>query len=126
MRKFLIPALLMLCSSSTPALASQWAVLGKEKVNFNVERDDIRLASKGFLREVAVEVRGAAVYIDTIDVYLGNGKVINLPVRRVVNPRERTRSIHLPGTASIVRKVSVVYKRVGTNLTKAEMVLWGR
>ena len=68
MRKFLIPALLMLCSSSTPALASQWAVLGKEKVNFNVERDDIRLASKGFLREVAVEVRGAAVYIDTIDV----------------------------------------------------------
>lgn len=125
MRKFLFPILALMLTTSIPAIASNWGVLGKEKVNFGVERGDIHIASKGFLKEVAVEVRGAAVYLDTITVHMGNGKVTNLPVRRVIKPHERTRPIHLSGS-NIVRKVSFVYKRADTKLARAEVVLWGR
>lgn len=103
-----------------------WEQLGKETVNSKTERDEIRTASKGFVKQIVIEVRGTAVYFESVSVHLGKGEVIDLPIRSIVKAGERSRVFDLPGKARIIRKVVFYYKKIKEGSGKAEVVLWGR
>ena len=113
---------------ATPVFADitdGWERLGKEKVNSRLERDEIRIASKGFIKQIVVEVRGAAVFFESVNVHLGNGEVMDFPIRSIVKAGERSRVFDLPGKARIIKKVVFIHQKVKDS-NKAEIVLWGR
>lgn len=119
--------LLMACLANPvfAGISDGWIQLGKEKVNARMERDEIRAASKGFVKQVVIEVIGAAVYFESVAVHLGDGEVIDLPVRSIIKAGERTSVIDLPGKARIIRKVVFVHQKL-RDTGKAEVILWGR
>lgn len=120
--------LLLMASLANPVVAGisdGWIRLGKEKVNARMERDEIRAASKGFVKQVVIEVKGAAVYFESVAVHLGDGEVVDLPIRSIIKAGERTRVIDLPGNARLIRKVVFVHQKLRDS-GKAEVILWGR
>jgi hypothetical protein len=126
MIKYLV--VLLFVSMANPVnsgISEGWIQLGKEKVNARMERDEIRSASKGFVKQVVIEVRGAAVYFESVAVHLGDGEVVDLPVRSIIKAGERTRVIDLPGNARLIRKVVFVHQKL-RDAGKAEVILWGR
>lgn len=128
MKKLKYIVLILAACLSNPALAGLtdgWIQLGKEKVKPRIERDVIRTASKGLVKQVVIEVRGASVYFESVMVHLGNGEVIDLPVRSIIKAGERTRVIDLPGNARLIRKVVFVHQKI-RDAGKAEVILWGR
>lgn len=106
-------------------ISDGWERLGKEKVNSRMDRDEMRIASKGFIKQLVVEVRGSAVYFESVKVHLGNGEVLDLPIRSIVKDGERSRVMDLPGNARIINKVIFMHQKVKGD-TKAEVILWGR
>lgn len=128
MKRFKYIVLFLAACLSNPVLAGLtdgWIQLGKEKVKPRIERDVIRAASKGLVKQVVIEVRGTAVYFESVTVHLGNGEVIDLPVRSLIKAGERTRVIDLPGNARLIRKVVFVHQKL-RDAGKAEVILWGR
>lgn len=120
--------LLVLVTLTAPVFAGisdGWERLGKESVSSRMDRDEMRIASKGFIKQLAVEVSGSAVYFDSVIVHLGNGDVLDLPIRSIVKDGERSRVMDLPGTARIVKKVIFMHQKVRGDV-KAEVILWGR
>jgi hypothetical protein len=119
--------LLMACLANpvVAGISDGWIRLGKEKVNARIERDEIRAASKGFVKQVVIEVRGEAVYFESVAVHLGNGEVVDLPIRSIIKAGERTRVIDLPGDARLIRKVVFTHQKL-RDAGKAEVILWGR
>lgn len=119
--------LLMACLANpvVAGISDGWIRLGKEKVNARMERDEIRAASKGFVKQVVIEVKGAAVYFESVAVHLGDGEVIDLPIRSIIKAGERTRVIDLPGNARLIRNVVFVHQKLRDS-GKAEVILWGR
>jgi hypothetical protein len=108
------------------SLAKGWEQLGKEKVSSRMERDEMRTASKGFVKQIAIEVRGTAVYFESVSVHLGKGEVIDLLIRSIIKAGERSRVFDLPGEARIIRKVVFHYKKMRGVSGKVEIILWGR
>lgn len=128
MKQIISIIMLILLSFSHPSVAGLsdgWQQLGKERVNAIKEYDEMRLASKGFIKQLAIEVRGSAVYFESVSVHLGDGQVMDIPIRSLIKAGERSRVIDLPGTARIINKVVFVHQKLRENI-KAEVVLWGR
>lgn len=106
-------------------ISDGWEQLGKERVNSRMERDEIRAASKGFVKQIVIEVRGSAVFFESVAVHLGDGEVVDLPVRSIIKAGQRTPVFDLPGKARLIRKVVFVHQKLRDS-GKAEVVLWGR
>ncbi|PPD29939.1 MAG: hypothetical protein CTY19_16635 [Methylomonas sp.] len=120
--------LLLMVGIANPVFAGisdGWEQLGRERVSARLERDQIRAASKGFVKQIVIEVVGAAVYFESVAVHLGDGEVVDLPIRSIIKAGERTRVIDLPGNARLIRKVVFVHKKL-KDAGKAEVILWGR
>ena len=122
-----IVLLLMICLPNPvfAGLSNGWIQLGQGKSQCPHERDEIRAASKGFVKQVVIEVKGAAVYFELVAVHLGDGEVVDLPIRSIIKAGERTRVIDLPGNAHLIRKVSFVHQKLRGS-RKAQVILWGR
>ncbi len=121
--------LLMMVCLVNPVMAGisdGWIQLGKEKVNARRERDEIRTASKGFVKQIVIEVRGTPVFFESVAVHLGDGEVMDLPIRSIIKAGERTHIIDLPGNARIIRKVVFVHQKLKKDADIAEVILWGR
>lgn len=123
--KWLFLLVVMLANPVLAGISDGWEQLGKEKVNAHLERDEIRAASKGFVKQLVIEVRGTAVYFESVAVHLGNGEVVDLPIRNIIKAGQRTQVIDLPGKARLIRKVVFVHQKLKDS-GKAEVVLWGR
>lgn len=107
--------------------AKDWRKLGSATVNFSRDRDEIRCASKGLVRQIVFEVRRATVNFDDIEVYLLNGTKLDVQVRSVIRAGQRSRVIDLPGEARIITKIVFRYRSLGSDRNgKAEVVVWGR
>lgn len=106
--------------------AKDWRKLGSATVAFSRDRDEIRCAGKGFVRQIVFEVRHTAVNFDAIKVHLVNGTVLDVPVRAMVRAGERSRIIDLPGEARLINKVVFRYRSVGSSSKgRAVVVVWG-
>lgn len=106
--------------------AKDWRKLGSATVTFSKDRDEIRCAGKGFVRQIVVEVRNTAVNFDEMNVHLVNGTVLDVPVRAVVRAGGRSRIIDLPGEARLIKKIVFRYRSVGSGSKgRAEVVVWG-
>lgn len=129
MKQFISIMVLALLSFSTVSsaggLADGWQQLGREKVNAIKEYDEMRIASKGFIKQLALEVQGSAVYFESVSIHLANGQVLDLPVRSIIKAGERSRVIDLPGEARVIRKVVFVHEKLRDS-GKARVILWGR
>lgn len=107
--------------------AKDWRKLGSATVNFSRDRDEIRCASKGLVRQIVFEVRRTTVNCDDIEVYLLNGTKLDVQVRSVIRAGRRSRVIDLPGEARIISKIVFRYRSLGSDRNgKAEVVVWGR
>lgn len=106
-------------------LSEGWEKIGREKVNARMERDEIRAASKGFFKQLVIEVKGSAVYFDDVTITLGDGDVIDWPVRSMIKAGERTSVFDLPGKARLIKKVVFKHEKIQDS-GKAEVILWGR
>ncbi len=107
-------------------ISEGWKQIGKEKVNARMERDEIRAASKGFFKQIVIEVKGEPVFFESVAVHLGDGEVVDLPIRSIIKAGERTRVLDLPGHARIIRKVVFWHQKLTKDSDKAEVILWGR
>ncbi|MCU0784984.1 MAG: hypothetical protein MUF81_13255 [Verrucomicrobia bacterium] len=106
--------------------AKDWRKLGSATVTFSKDRDEIRCAGKGFVRQIVVEVRKTAVNFDDMNVHLVNGTVLDVPLRAVVRAGERSRVIDLPGEARLIKKIVFRYRSVGGgDKGRAQVVVWG-
>ena len=108
------------------SLTEGWEQLGKVKVSSSMERDELRIASKGFVKQITIEVLNAAVYFESVSVHLGKGEVIDLPIRSIIKAGERSRVFDLPSERRIIRKVVFHHKKTRDTSGKAEVILWGR
>jgi hypothetical protein len=123
--KLLVILITILAKPVFADITDGWERLGKEKVSSRLERDEIRIASKGFIKQIVIEVRGAAVFFESVNVHLGNSEVMDFPIRSIVRVGERSRVFDLPGKARIIKKVVFIHQKVKDS-NKAEIVLWGR
>jgi hypothetical protein len=123
--KLLVILITILATPVFADITDGWERLGKEKVSSRLERDEIRIASKGFIKQIVIEVRGAAVFFESVNVHLGNGEVMDFPIRSIVRAGERSRVFDLPGKARIIKKVVFIHQKVKDS-NKAEILLWGR
>ncbi|MCL4695037.1 MAG: hypothetical protein KJ060_21305 [Candidatus Hydrogenedentes bacterium] len=106
--------------------SKNWRKLGSATVTFSKDRDELRCAGKGFVRQIVFEVRNTAVNFDDIKVHLVNGTVLDVRVRAVVRAGERSRIIDLPGEARLINKIVFRYRSVGTSSKgRAVVVVWG-
>jgi hypothetical protein len=107
--------------------ARDWRKLGSTTASFSRDRDEIRCASKGFVRQIVFEVRNTAVNFNDVDVYLANGTKMDVQLRSVVRAGQRSRVIDLPGEARVISKILFRYRSVDAGgKGKAEVVVWGK
>ncbi len=126
-RTFLTVALSTLTTLSATAQTrtdwSRWKRLGSRRVDLGVDRDVIPCGFSGFLRAIVLEVRGSAVNFLDVKLVLGNGEVVDVPMRSLVKAGERSRIIDLPGNKRVVNRVELLYRPARGR--RAEVVAWG-
>lgn len=107
--------------------AKDWRKLGTATASFSRDRDEIRCASKGFVRQIVFEVRNTAVNFTDVDVYLANGTKLDVQLRSVVRAGQRSRVIDLPGEARVISKIVFRYRSIDVGgRSRAEVVVWGK
>jgi hypothetical protein len=89
----------------------RWLSLGQRTLDPRGERVEIRLGGRGTIEALVLGVDNAAVRILDVKVELGNGRVVDWPVRGVLYPGQRTHVFDLSGPFERrVRKVIVLYE----------------
>ena len=126
-RTFLTATLSGLAALAAPAVSaadwSRWKQLGSRRVDLGIDRDVINCGFSGFLRAVVLEVRGSAVDFLDVKLVLGNGEVVDVPMRRLVRAGDRSRIIDLPGKKRVVNRIELLYRPARGR--RAEVVAWG-
>ena len=130
MRAFLYTLLISFAFSVSPAFAAEWTRLGARDVNFKAEVDTIKVgASEGTFSAIKLDVNGGGIVMYDIVVTFGNGETFSPNTRLKFSKGSLSRTIDLPGTARVIKKVQFVYKSQGKRrkkITKARVVLFGK
>lgn len=117
MKKTTLIAVLLLAALVPAFLAAEatFVLLGEKEVNFLVDRDDLVVGLKdGMFRRLRFEVEKNDLEMLQVTVTFGNGKTETIPVRHVFREGSRSRVIDLPGQKRIIRKITFLYKTVGS------------
>jgi hypothetical protein len=89
----------------------EWELLGEKQVDFKAERDVITVtAREGRFKRIVVEARENGIEVLDLDVRFGNGEKVDVNVREVLRAGTRTRVIDLPGEASVIQAIHLVYR----------------
>lgn len=102
-----------------------WTELGSKSVERRHDRDEVRCAEAGPMRSIVIEVERAAVNFESVTIEFGHGAPMDVPIRSVIRPGDRTREIDLPGEARVIRKIIFRYRTVGPG-PDARVVVWGK
>lgn len=106
---------------------AQWTKLGQRKVNFRLDRDEIRVtAREGSFKKIKMAVRNAPIFLKNVRVVYGNGESTNVKVNRRLEKNTETRALDLPGKRRIIKKIVFNYKSVPTFRGKAFVTVHGK
>ena len=130
MRAFLYTLLISFAFSVSPAFAAEWTKLGARDVNFKAEVDTIKVgATEGTFSAIKLDVNRGGIVMYDIVVTFGNGETFSPKTRLKFSKGSLSRTIDLPGTARVIKKVQFVYKSQGkkrNKFTKARILLFGK
>ena len=97
--------------TTTPLIAQDWELLGTRKVSFRAEKDVISVtAREGLFRAIKLEVEGGNLEMFNIRVVFGDGSVFSPETRLVFREGSWSRTIDLPGTVRVIRRIEFFYK----------------
>lgn len=104
---FAILGILMM-SFSYPV--SKWDLLGSKKVNYGLDRDEIKVTLKeGTFRKIKIKVKKSPVHFKKVVVHYRNGSKEELNFRDKIYPGKETRAMDLNGNNRIIQKVVFYY-----------------
>ena len=102
---------------------------GQKKIGFGGDKDTIPVTIKeGVFKRVKFKVAGQAAKIWDMKIHFGNGEVQDVQLRKEFKPNSWTRVIDLPGSARVIKKVTLLYKsrlRAPLKRGKATLQLYG-
>jgi hypothetical protein len=125
MFSMMLLGLLTSCASDPPA-GGHWELLGHREVDFHVDHDTIEVGKEGgHFAMLRFDVHGGAIEVYDVKVILGNGEIVRLPSRLVLEPGEG-RMVDLPGDRRTVRRVEFVYRSLKGDSHRATVSLYGR
>ncbi|MEO0895509.1 MAG: hypothetical protein AAFY71_03745 [Bacteroidota bacterium] len=105
----------------------RWQNLGARKINFRVERDEIRVTARdGRFTALKLKFVGAAVNMRRMVVHYGNGDVQEVLLKKNFPAGGSTRVIDLKGGRRVVKKVVFWYDSKNRAARRATVQLWGR
>lgn len=108
-------------------LTRGWEFLGKRQVEFALDSDAIQVtASEGAFRRVMFVVRDSAMEMFDINIIFGNGENYSPDTRLLFKEDTRSRTLDLPGSARVIKRVKFYYKSIGPSTGKATVELWGK
>lgn len=112
---------------AVPAHAGSWELLGERKVGVKTDRDVIYVTrSEGMFNRLKFSVHHRGIEILDVKVHFSNGDVYDVEIRKFIEAGGETRTLDLPGTARVIKKVEFVYKSRGRLPGRATVRLWGR
>lgn len=105
----------------------KWEKLGQRQVGWKVDRDVIPVTiAEGAFKKIKIAIRGRKVHVLDLKVHFANGGTFDVKLRKDFAPGSESRVIDLPGAARVIKKVSVIYRKVGKRPGKATIVLFGK
>ena len=120
---------LVACSGNPPAPPPErhaWELLGTRDVDFHVDHDAIDVGkAEGRFRVLRFAVHGGAIEMYEVKVILGDGEVIRIPDRLVLDSGQG-RTVDLPGDRRVVKRVEFVYRSLKVAGRPARVSLYGR
>ena len=117
------------CSSNPPAPPPErheWELLGEREVDFHVDHDAVDVGkAEGRFHVLRFAVHGGAIEMYEVKVILGDGEVIRIPDRLILDSGEG-RKVELPGDRRVVKRVEFVYRSLKVAGRPARVSLYGR
>lgn len=116
-RSIAIATIAMLCAafaqleSAAAAGDGKWELLGRQGVNFKVDRDVIDVGKKeGKFTRIKLKVLNARINLYALSVKYANGAVERLDVKTQLKKGAETRAIDLAGRGRYIRQIELVYR----------------
>lgn len=121
-----IVALMVGLTTSASAFVPEWRRVGSRVVEFDGERDVIRLgADEGRFDALKIEVGGGPIELYDVIVTFADGSRFFPKTRFRFAAGTGTRVLDLPGDARVIRQVAFVYRATHRKGT-ATVTLWAR
>jgi hypothetical protein len=93
------------------AQAAQWRPVGQQYVDFRTNPVVIQVEpAHATFAKLRLQVRGHSLEIDTVKLFLANGKSFDVTLDSWVGPGQETRVIKVPDGPEAVRKVQFTYR----------------
>lgn len=109
------------------AFPPRWERLGKRKVNFGLDKDEIYVtAREGRFTAVKLMVKNSPVNLHKAVIHFRNGSKQVINVRKTLPSGGSTRVVDIQGRKRIIQKVVFWYDTKGIARGKSVVELWGR
>jgi hypothetical protein len=108
-----LPAALCLAATlgAAPLIAQDWELLGTRQVSFRAEKDVIPATGReGVFGAIKLEVEGGNLEMFNIRVVFGDGSVFAPDTRLTFREGSWSRTIDLPGTVRVIRRIEFLYR----------------
>jgi hypothetical protein len=100
-----------LIPATSPTWAKGWVTLGCRDVNFNVDRDVVRVARNGErFTAIRLRVTGNDIRMLDLKVVYGNGKPDDIPVQAVIRAGSQSGPLDLHGRDRGIDRIQMIYK----------------
>ena len=132
---FVLPLFLaagfFLMSASLPsekaANIAGWELLGKKKVKYGLDRDEIKVTAKeGLFTKVQLRVKRGAINMHKCVLHFGNGDKQEVEIRKNIPRGGQTRVIDLKGGKRVIKKVVMWYDTKNKAKARAVVQVWGK
>ena len=93
-----------------------WHKIAERHAAFKADIDEILVVGNNHFKQIKLLVKDAPVYINSVDVYFGNGTKQSIAVNRTLNAGNEVEPTNIDNTQSI-KKVVLVYNSLGATKT---------
>jgi len=132
---FFLPLLavfaISLMSASYPAETAKafgdWELLGKKKVNYGLDRDEIKVTAKeGLFSKLHLRVKRAPINLHKVTIHFGNGQTQNVNIKKNIAKGGKTRIIDINGGKRVIKKVVMWYDTKNRSKARAVVQVFGK
>lgn len=122
----LILSISFLSSAFTSIEQYRWITLGKKKVSYGLDKDEIFVgAHEGPFRKIKLNVHRSPINLHKVAIHYTNGDVQVKKVRRTIRPGQSTGPFDLKGNRRGIQKVVLWYDTKNRARSKALVDLYG-
>ncbi|MCH2081802.1 MAG: DUF2541 family protein [Saprospiraceae bacterium] len=104
-----------------------WELLGKKKVNYGLDRDEIMVTAKeGLFSKLHLSVKRAPINLHKLRIHFANGQTQNVEIRKNIAKGGKTRVIDITGGKRVIKKVVMWYDTKNRAKTRAVVQVFGK